>query len=72
MKRKYKHVHFDAGPGPAKERPIYDCVDGRDGTVLGIVFYLYGYKEYVFEPRPGSVFNTLYLANVIDFMKQLK
>ena len=72
MKTKYKHIHFEVGPRFAGGGVFYYCKSNRNDAILGDVTYYDDWKKYVFEGRAGCVFDTSCLADVIDFMSQLK
>lgn len=73
MKVKYKHIHFIAVYEGVNPKVAYwRCVNNKDKSRLGIVSFYIPWRQWVFEGRECSVFDTSCLADIIDFMKQLK
>ena len=68
MKTKYRFIHFS----PTILDGIWNCVNNRHQTVLGVVSYYKPWKQYVFNAEdPADIFSQDCLEDIIDFMKQL-
>ena len=74
MKTKYRHIHFNklASLYDYEDKPCYNCKNSKQKSMLGQVFYYDQWNRYLFEGNAGCVFDTSCLADIIDFMKQLK
>ena len=72
MKMRYKHIHFvEAGKEAGKVS--YNCLNNKTSTILGQVFFYNAWRQYALEPEDRYiVFSQSCLADIIDFMKQLK
>ncbi len=68
MKTKYKHIHFmQIGATDS-----WACVNNQKKEPMGLVNYYPQWKRYVMDFREGCVFDTSCLADIIDFINQLK
>ena len=68
MKTKYRFIHFEQTILVG----IWNCINNRHSTILGVVSYYTPWKQYVFNAEDtGDIFSQDCLEDIIDFMKQL-
>lgn len=77
MKTKYKYIHFKALPVSEGmtikgQTHIWHCFANKDKTTLGNFHYNFQWKQWEFWPNYSTAFTNDCLADIIDFMKQLK
>lgn len=68
MKR-YKYIHIEKdSKGLYDGKPLYEIKNNKTSTVIGIIFYYKGWKQYVFNAKPSCVFNVGCMKDIIDFI----
>ena len=68
MKTKYKFIWFE----PTTLTCVWNCVNNKAKTYLGVVSFYKPWKRYVFNAEnERCVFSQDCLEDIIDFMKQL-
>ncbi len=43
----------------------------RDGYALGDVYWYGDWRQYVFQPEPGTEFSASYLREIVEFLDRL-
>ena len=61
-----KYLHFDELPNDGRKTRVFHVFSVRQGTLLGLIFWLGRWRQYVFEPDPGTVFNNECLTSLAD------
>lgn len=71
MITEYKYIYFmliDQKP----KTSVWACCSHSDKIRLGIVKWHGPWRQYCFWPESGTIFNSSCLADIQDFMGQLK
>jgi hypothetical protein len=61
-----KYLHFDELPNEGKRTRRFHVFSVRQGMVLGRIAWFGRWRQYVFEPNPGTVFNNECLTSLAD------
>lgn len=69
-KTKYKHIFFESKK--IGRSILWICRNNKTKAHLGFVTYYNPWRRWIFEGIQGCVFDTSCLADIIDFMKQLR
>ena len=70
---KYKYINIKQVNDEVFENmPVYRIFNNKSGDQIGIISWYKPWKEYVFSSKEGCVFNNTCLADVINFMNNLK
>ena len=66
-----KYLHFDELPNDGRKTRRFHVFSVRQGTVLGRIAWFGRWRQYVFEPNPGTVFNNECLTSLADRLSYL-
>jgi hypothetical protein len=73
MLNEYKYLEFVQVPNPGKKTSIWECRSRSSKTVLGIVKWYSGWRQYCFFPEPyiEAVYSDGCLKDIAHFISQL-
>lgn len=79
MKTEYKYIKFVIGIAEYEQenggtsKPIYECRNKKTDDILAYIEYYKPWKQYCFTQADSNIiFSEGCLADIIDFIKQLK
>ena len=73
MKTEYKYIQFVQGSEPFNGKPVwYIYTTTKKHDVLGSIFWYPRHKNWEFSMELVCLFDETCLADVIDFIKQVK
>ena len=66
----YQYIYFEEVRSNRKTY-VFACKNRKSKEVLGVVKWFSGWRQYCFEPVPGTVFSSGCLVDIEDFVRQL-
>lgn len=75
MKTEFEYLIFKqvyAEGGKEKKTSKWHCQNKRSGVVLGEIRWYGAWRQYCYFPTVQAVYSKGCLADIIDFIKQLK
>jgi len=70
MKTRYRHIHFEEDTRMEVEGKItWFCRNNRDRSILGRITWYAPWRRWVFEAKPGCVFDYNCLRDVAGFLQ---
>ena len=72
MKDQYQFIHFEQQFFPGRATTVWICRNNKSNISLGIVAWNGGWRQYCFYPEREMVFSSGCLADIQDFIRQLK
>jgi len=72
MQTKYEYLLFEKAAQQPLKTSVWECKNAYSGTVLGIVKWYSGWRQYCYCPTVHTVYGPGYLKDITDFMGQLK
>jgi hypothetical protein len=71
MKTEYQYLVFTKADKQPGKTEVWECRSKNGGTILGIVKWFCGWRQYCYFDECAAVYSTGCLRDVADFMQQL-
>ncbi len=71
MITEFEYIKFRELPNPGKSTQVFDCLNKKSGTVIGMVLWYGAWRQYCFFPADQTVFSAGCLADTQKFIRQL-
>jgi hypothetical protein len=67
-----RYIDFVAREEPFHKHAIYDIVNKKSGTILGVVYYDPPWRQFVATYQEGCIFSVGCMEDIIAFIRTLK
>lgn len=71
--KQYKFIEMHGGdPMPGRKTRIYEVCNKQSGAWLGSIRWYGSWRQYCFMPAADTVFSSGCMADIIDFISELR
>lgn len=66
-----KYIRIEATDEIIDHKTVYEVINKRGDYVLGQIYYLSAWRQFVFAPVEDSEYNHSCLSTIMDWLKEL-